>query len=123
MATQRKDTEGVNVFDLMVGESTTTIDWNNQKIGVTYNPNEYTPEVEAGWAEMEKNGWMAPVLTDFVCRLVTSWDIKGRWDDEAGKFKVSDEMFPIVEGQVRHLPMQFLASVVNAITEDSQPGR
>ncbi len=115
--------EGVNVLDLFGGEATTNLDWNGQRLTIKFNPNEYTPEVEAGWQEMEQNGWMSPVLVDFVARLVTWWDLKGFWDTEKEKLMVGDEMFPIVEGQLRHLPTPFLAAVVNKITEEAAAGR
>lgn len=113
----------VDVLDLFVGEATFTFKHNERDVSVTYNPNAYTPDIEAGWAKMESSGWMGEVLTDFVVRLVTRWTVKGDYDMEEGKFVVSDAMYPLTYEKVVKLPALFLGNIVQQITEHSQPGR
>jgi hypothetical protein len=122
---------GVDINDLLVGEADVEVEWQGNTVHVTYNPNAYTPEVEAEWAKMEKeSNFSGPLLTDFVVRLVVKWDVLGDWEpndpeksDGEGKFVTKKTMFPIIHEKVAKLPIMFLGDIVGQITEDATEGR
>lgn len=79
------------------------------KLAVTYRPDAVTPEL----VDRMNNTGSAPgeAIATSVVELVESWDLT----DNDG------QPYPLTVEAVRKLPVSFLSSVTNAITDDINP--
>ena len=98
-------------------------DYNGQMIHVIWLPDEYTPEREMHWVEMEPLGAGA-MLVDFTYTVVEDWDLMGRYDEENNRIlpSVNGETYPVKNKKaLAKLPMPFLGALATAIGMSSRP--
>lgn len=91
---------GASLSDLLRDEAECEVAYGNLTINIKYRPGAYTPEAVAEFSA-SKN-----VLSDFVQRVVVSWDIT---DDEG-------HMLPIEAAD--KLPVALLGEMVDAINRN-----
>lgn len=93
-----------------------------QVIHVVWLPDEYTPEREARWVDMEGDGAGA-MLVDFIHLIVEDWDLMGTYDEEHNLMKPSEtETYPVKNKKaLAKLPVPFLGALANAIGQSSRP--
>ena len=82
------------------------VSWEDEKVVVTYNPNAWTPDVEAMALETQGSGGVA----DMLAGILTGWDITSQ-----------GEPFPPTAENLRTLPLLFLGEVLKTLAKEMAP--
>ena len=120
----------VSLFEVITDRRETIVEWNTRSFKLWYNAALLTPKREREWREISDEEKSRPaILARFICELALEWDIKvppKDWDRNAIPTEADMatwESYPLTQETLEVLPTDFLATCVNAITENIRPNQ
>lgn len=87
------------------------IEMGDDSLNIVYLPSGYTPELEDKFMASSEKNRAGGSLAEFLSGMLVKWDLQ---DDEGN-------VHPTDMDSLRHLPVKFLNSIVEAISEDMNP--
>ena len=95
------------------------VEWADDVVNLTYNPNRVTGELLQSIAEMDSDRRVGTLAAQ-VCAVVTSWDVLER-DPEPDEATDDVPRYPLEPTQVAKLGAAFLGALLEAVQEDQRP--
>jgi len=91
---------------------TTTVEYDGERITITYAPAKITPRWEQAFNEALKGEWKSRAVVETLADALVEWDVT-----DGGK------PFPPTVDNLVQLPMDLLSAVFVAIMEGQRPNR
>lgn len=96
--------------DLRKPAAAAVVPFNGEDVNITFDPNEFTPEVENNYVDLANQGKPSCGFVQILMPLLLSWDVKD-----------GSETVPITEEVLMGLPTEFLSALIGGIAEIVNP--